>query len=146
MAGPRPVCERAVRPVRLVQSDGPGTLPELPIQYADFAHWQRTEAQGETLKAQVAYWREKLGGRAAGPGPAHRPPSSAGTDLHGATQSLVLPASLVGQLDGLSRQEGVTLFMTLLAAFKVLLYRYTGQTDIIVGTLSRVAVGPRRRS
>ena len=127
-------------------SGGVGELPALPIQYADFAHWQRTEAQGETLRAQLAYWREKLGGELPVldlPTDRARPPSQTYT---GATRSLVLPASLVGQLEALGRQEGVTLFMALLATFKVLLHRYTGQTDIVVGTMVRVAARPRRKS
>ena len=112
----------------------PSPLPELPIQYADFAHWQRQWLQGEVLEAQLSYWKKQLAG--APPSlelPTDRPRPAVQT-FHGARQSLVLPKSLTEALKGLSRQEGVTLFMTLLAAFKVLLCRYTGQEDIVVGT------------
>jgi hypothetical protein len=112
----------------------PSPLPELPIQYADFAHWQREWLQGEVLEAQLSYWRKQLAG--APPSlelPTDRP-RPAVQAFHGARQSLVLPKSLTEALKGLSRQEGVTLFMTLLAAFKVLLCRYTGEEDIVVGT------------
>ena len=112
----------------------PLLLPELPIQYADFAHWQRQWLQGEVLEAQLNYWRKQL----AGAPPSLELPTDrarpAVQTFHGARQSLVLPKSLTEALKGLSRQEGVTLFMTLLAAFKVLLSRYTGQEDIVVGT------------
>ena len=112
----------------------PLLLPELPIQYADFAHWQRQWLQGEVLEAQLSYWRKQL----AGAPPSLELPTDrarpAVQTFHGARQSLVLPKSLTEALKGLSRQEGVTLFMTLLAAFKVLLSRYTGQEDIVVGT------------
>ena len=112
----------------------PSPLPELPIQYADFAHWQRQWLQGEVLEAQLSYWKKQLAG--APPSlelPTDRPRPAVQT-FHGARQSLVLPKSLTEALKGLSRREGVTLFMTLLAAFKVLLCRYTGQEDIVVGT------------
>ena len=112
----------------------PSPLPELPIQYADFAHWQRQWLQGEVLEAQLSYWKKQLAG--APPSlelPTDRPRPAVQT-FHGARQSLVLPKSLTKALKGLSRQEDVTLFMTLLAAFKVLLSRYTGQEDIVVGT------------
>ncbi|KAA3661228.1 MAG: amino acid adenylation domain-containing protein, partial [Chloroflexi bacterium] len=112
----------------------PSPLPELPVQYADFAHWQRTQLQGETLNEQLDYWRQQL---------QHAPPildlptdhpRPAVQTASGATEIFELPANLGQSLTELSQQEGVTLFMTLLAAFQTLLYRYTGQTDISVGT------------
>ena len=112
----------------------PSPLPELAIQYADFAHWQREWLQGEVLEAQLSYWKKQLAGSPpALELPTDRPRPAVQT-FHGAGQSIVLPQSLTEALKGLSRQEGVTLFMTLLAAFKVLLCRYTGQEDIVVGT------------
>jgi amino acid adenylation domain-containing protein len=109
-------------------------LPELPIQYADFAHWQRQWLQGEVLAAHLAYWRQQLAG--APPVlelPTDRPRSAVQT-FRGATQFLALPKPLSQKLKVLSQRWGVTLFMTLLAAFQTLLYRYTGHSNICVGT------------
>ncbi|HEY9741969.1 MAG TPA: amino acid adenylation domain-containing protein [Coleofasciculaceae cyanobacterium] len=108
-------------------------LPELPIQYADFAHWQREWLQGEVLAAQLAYWRQKLDGISILNLPTDRPHPAVQT-YRGATQFLQLPKSLSEALEALSQREGVTLFMTLLAAFQTLLYRYTQQEDIAVGS------------
>ena len=111
----------------------PSPLPELPLQYADFALWQRQWLQGKVLEQQLAYWREQLHGLTPVPLPIDypRPPIQLSS---GAQQRVVLPASLRDNLVALSQQENVTLFMTLLAAFQVLLSRYTGQTDIAVGS------------
>jgi non-ribosomal peptide synthetase component F len=109
-------------------------LPELPIQYPDYAVWQREWLQGEVLERLLAYWRERL--RGVLPVielPADRPRPAAQT-YRGARQSFVLSKEMVKGLTALSRQEGVTLFMTMLAAFQTLLSRYTKQDDIIVGT------------
>lgn len=106
----------------------------LPIQYADFAHWQRQWLQGETLEHHLAYWQQQLGGNLAPlelPTDRPRPPVQT---FRGAKASRVLPTPLVEALRQLSQQEGATLFMTLLAAFKTLLYRYTGESDICIGT------------
>ncbi|HSE17009.1 MAG TPA: amino acid adenylation domain-containing protein [Pyrinomonadaceae bacterium] len=109
-------------------------LPELAIQYADFAHWQRQWLQGEVLAAQLSYWKTKLGdGSAKIELPTDRPRPKV-QSIRGASQSFVLSERLADQLKALSRGEQVTLFMTLLTAFQVLLYRYTGQSDISVGT------------
>ncbi|MEP0755247.1 amino acid adenylation domain-containing protein [Trichocoleus sp. Lan] len=108
-------------------------LPELPIQYADFAHWQREWLQGEVLETQLAYWRRQLEGISILNLPTDRP-RPAVQSYRGATQLLQLPKSLSKALEALSQQEGVTLFMTLLAAFQTLLYRYTQQEDIAVGS------------
>ncbi|MBD1908662.1 non-ribosomal peptide synthetase [Funiculus sociatus GB2-A5] len=118
-----------------VYVDGqPSPLPELPIQYADFAVWQRQWLQGEVLKTQLSYWKQQLRGNLpALQLPTDRPRSPVST-FRGASQSFVLPASLSEALKALSQRENVTLFMTLLAAFKALLYRYTRQDDILVGT------------
>lgn len=112
----------------------PATLPELPIQYADFAVWQRQWAQENHLEAQLTYWEQQLRGT---PSLLDLPTSRlrpAIQTYRGATQSILLPPSLSKDLKDLARQEGATLFMVLLAAFKVLLYRYTQQEDLWVGT------------
>ena len=113
---------------------GSSPLPTLPIQYADFAHWQRQWLQGEVLETQIAYWKEQLAGAPALIDLPTDHPRPAVQTFRGAHQSLVLPKRLQEGFKALSRQEGVTQFMTLLAAFKVLLYRYTSQDDLIVGT------------
>jgi len=108
-------------------------LLELPIQYADFAIWQRQWLQGELQKTQLDYWKQQLAGAAtlALPTDRPRPPVQS---FRGAVASFELSASLTDMLRDLSNAEGVTLFMTLLAAFQALLYRYTGQEDICVGS------------
>ncbi|HEX6288070.1 MAG TPA: amino acid adenylation domain-containing protein, partial [Herpetosiphonaceae bacterium] len=109
-------------------------LPDLPIQYADFAAWQRQWLQDDALQAQLGYWREQLTG--APPVlelPTDRPRPAIQTSS-GALQSHVLPRDLADALAALSRREGTTLFMTLLAAFDVLLHRYSGHDDIVVGS------------
>lgn len=113
----------------------PSPLPELSIQYADFAQWQREWAQQkEVLEAQIAYWKNQLDSA-----PVmlefltDRPQPSVKT-YRGIRQPFVLSATLSEALRDLSRQEGVTLFMTLLAALQTLLHRYTAQDDIVVAT------------
>jgi amino acid adenylation domain-containing protein len=112
----------------------PAVLPELPIQYADFAAWQRRRLEGPLLEQQLAYWRSQLGGTLpalALPTDRPRPPVQTFT---GTKHHFTLPAALLEDVRAFSRARGVTIFMTLLTAFKVLLLRYTGQTDIVVGT------------
>jgi thioesterase domain-containing protein/acyl carrier protein len=112
----------------------PSPLPELPIQYADFAVWQRRSLQGEFLDALLSYWKQQLGdGLPRQQLPTDRPPPLVPTH-RSAHQTLVLPKTLTEALKALSRQEGATLFATLLAAFKVLLYRYTAQENLFVCT------------
>jgi amino acid adenylation domain-containing protein len=109
-------------------------LPELPVQYADYAVWQREYLQGEVLEQQLSYWRAQLAGAAPVLElPTDRPRPQYQT-FNGSVLSLGLPVELSDNLMVLSRREGATLFMTLLAAFDVLLWRYTGQTDLSVGT------------
>jgi amino acid adenylation domain-containing protein len=109
-------------------------LPDLPIHYADFAVWQREWLQGEVLESHLAYWRQQLAGAPdviALPTDHSRPPVES---FRGAKRALVLPAELSAALRTLSRRCGVTLYMTLLAAFQTLLARYSGQQDILVGS------------
>jgi amino acid adenylation domain-containing protein len=112
----------------------PKVLPELPVQYADFAVWKRHWLTGEILETQLNYWKQQLDGA---PGllelPADRPRPAVQT-FRGAHQYVALPVELSEALANLSRRTGVTLFMTLYAAFGTLLYRYTGSSDIVVGT------------
>ena len=112
----------------------PSPLAELPIQYADYASWQREHLQSEVLAQHLSYWKEQLAGAPAVlelPTDRARP---AVQSFRGAHQRVVLTKRLSEALKALSRQEGVTLFMTLLAAFQALLLRYTGQDDIVVGS------------
>jgi amino acid adenylation domain-containing protein len=111
----------------------PSPLAELPLQYADFAHWQREWLQTEVLETQLTYWRQQLDGIARLNLPTDRPNPTL-PSYRGATQFLELSPSLSHGLEKLCQQQGVTLFMTLLAAFQTLLYRYTQQEDIVVGS------------
>ena len=113
--------------------DEPDPLPSLPIQYADFAVWQRQWLQGEVLANHLSYWKKQLSGVRALELPTDRPRAAVQSRL-GARQSVLLPQALCEQLRALSRKEGTTLFMTFLSAFQTLLYRYTGQEDIAVGS------------
>ncbi|MDZ7949837.1 non-ribosomal peptide synthetase [Nostoc sp. DedQUE09] len=109
-------------------------LTEISIQYKDFAHWQRQWLRGEILQTQLSYWKQQLEGiPAALKLPTDRPRPTVQTS-HGAQQSIELSEAVIKQLKAITRQEGVTVFMLLLAAFQTFLYRYTGQDDIAVGT------------
>ncbi len=108
-------------------------LLDLPIQYGDYAAWQRTSLQGEKLSAQLDYWMKALDGVEELGLPTDRPRPAA-QSANGASWILRLPADLTRKLKALSEQHNVTLFMTLLTAFKALLARYTRQEDIVVGT------------
>lgn len=109
-------------------------LPELPVQYVDFTYWQHQMLQGERLENLLTYWRTQLAGA---PSTLHFPFSRSRPEVQsfkGAALMRHLPDSLTATLKKFSRHEGVTLFMTLLAAFEVLLYEYTGQEDIVLGS------------
>jgi len=109
-------------------------LPELPIQYSDFAVWQRQWLQGAVLNEQLTYWKKQLGNNLPVlelPADRPRPPLQT---FQGSTILFSLPPALSKSLKALSQSERATLFMTLLTAFKVLLHRYTGLEDITVGT------------
>jgi amino acid adenylation domain-containing protein len=111
----------------------PAALPPLPIQYADYARWQRTWLQGAALDAQLDYWRTQL----AGAPPLHLPadrPRPRRRRPHAGRVPLRVPARLTAALRMLCRREGTTLFMTLLAAFATVLHRLTGQTDLLIAT------------
>src|SRR5262249_59567855 len=105
----------------------------VPIQYADFAHWQRAWLEGEVLVQQRGYWRQQLAGAPAVlelPTDRPRPPVQT---FRGGTVAWHLSAARTQRLVGLSRQTGTTLFMTLLGAFATLLSRYSGQEDVVIG-------------
>src|SRR5579871_4398122 len=109
-------------------------LPPLELQYIDFAVWQRAWLQGEVSERQLSYWRQRLSGLPESldlPTDFPRPPR---LSQKGQVVSAVLPSSLADRLKALSQAHGATLFMTLLAIFKALLFKYTGQQDIVVGT------------
>ena len=109
-------------------------LPSLPVQYADYAVWQREQLQGEIVNSQLAYWKRQLGTGLAAlnlPTDYERPVVQT---YHGARLTRTLSNELTKGLKDLSRREGVTLFMTLLATLDILLSRHIGQEDIIVGS------------
>jgi amino acid adenylation domain-containing protein len=108
-------------------------LPELPVQYPDFAVWQRSWLTGGELERQLAWWRGRLARPPVVELPADRP-RPAVWSYRGGLESATLPAGLADRLERLGRHHGATPFMTLLTAFLALLHRYTGQTDLIVGT------------
>ncbi|MCP4570778.1 MAG: non-ribosomal peptide synthetase, partial [bacterium] len=108
-------------------------LPELEVQYADFAVWQRRWLRGEVLEAQLAYWRAQLADLAVLELPTDRPRPPK-QSFRGAVEGFLLPEELRRRLQEFSEQRGFTLFMTLLAAFQALLGRLTGQRNFAVGT------------
>jgi amino acid adenylation domain-containing protein len=109
-------------------------LPELPLQYSDFTRWQRRWLQGPVLEGQLAYWKERLAGELPALNIPTDRPRPARRAFRGAFHSFRLPSDLMADLRDLSRRKESSLFMTLLAAFKILLARSTGQADIVVGT------------
>ena len=111
---------------------GSSPLPELPIQYSDFALWQREQMRGALLEAQLSYWKQQLGADPLElPTDRARPRVQSYRGMH---HPVHLSESLTGALRMLAQREGVTLFNVLLAGFKILLYRYSGQEDIVVGS------------
>ncbi|HEU4881106.1 MAG TPA: amino acid adenylation domain-containing protein, partial [Longimicrobium sp.] len=115
--------------------EGSGSpLAELPVQYADFAVWQREQLRGEALDRQVGYWKERLAGAPALlelPTDRPRPPVQS---HRGARELFALPRTLLDGLQALGRGEGATLYMVLLSAFQLLLSRYSGSEDVVVGS------------
>jgi surfactin family lipopeptide synthetase A len=117
-------------------SGQPSPLPELDMQYADFASWQRRKLTGEVMENQLAYWKHQLAGELPvlqWPNGGVRPPEQT---YRGAMHSFTLSRELAQSLKDLGRREGATLFMILLAALVELLHRYSEQEDIVVGTLA----------
>ena len=113
---------------------GESPLPELPIQYSDFAAWQRDRLEGDALQKQVAYWKDQLADAPAlleMPTDRPRPPVQR---FEGRSKLFSLPLHLMENLKAVGNEENATLFMVLLAAFNVLLHRYSRQNDIVVGT------------
>jgi amino acid adenylation domain-containing protein len=110
------------------------SLPDLPIQYADFAIWQKKWVREALLQKQVVYWKKQLEGAPALLELPTDYPRPAVQGFAGATESYSFPNDLLQNLKSFSQREGMTLFMTLLAAFQVLLARYTNQEDVVVGT------------
>jgi hypothetical protein len=119
----------------------PDPFAPLPVQYADYAVWQRQWLAGEVLESQLQYWRDKLTGMPPVlPIPTDRPRPSV-PSYQGDIEFFIVPARVAARLRALAHTENATLYMVLLAAFKVLLARYTGQTDVVVGA----PVANRRR-
>lgn len=116
------------------QTEGTSSLPDLPIQYADYAAWQRSSLQGEIVEQQLTYWKKQLEGMPALlelPTDHLRP---AVQTFNGFTYPFEFPRDLFQKLQALSLREGVTLYMVLLAGFQLLLSRYSGQENIVVGS------------
>jgi hypothetical protein len=112
----------------------PASLPALRVQYRDYARWQKGWLQGEVLERELSHWRERLKGAPQVlelPADRVRP---AVESHRGASYGFTLPCELVERLQGFSRREGATLFMTLLAGFALLLARYSNQQDLLIGT------------
>ncbi|HEV3037470.1 MAG TPA: amino acid adenylation domain-containing protein [Candidatus Angelobacter sp.] len=114
-------------------ADAPSPLPEPPIQYADYAVWQRNWLQGELLERQLSHWKQRLEGIAPFNLPTDRP-RPATPSFRGALLPVRIGGDLLAKLRMLSKRRECTNFMTLLAAFQVLLFRYSGQEDVVVGT------------
>ena len=112
----------------------PISLPELELQYADYAAWQQQRLQGRFLEEQLHYWRDQLAGAPPVLELTTDFPRPAQTTSQGAQYGFSLPEDLSAALRTMAQREGVTLFMLLLAAFQTLLLRYSGQDDIVVGT------------
>lgn len=112
----------------------PAVLPDLKIQFADFAEWQRNWLRDDELERQLSYWRNQLKGISSVLELPTDHLRSSAQQSSGAYRYLELPSLVSQQLNELSRSEGVTLFMTLLAAFQILLSRYSGQSDIVIGS------------
>ena len=108
-------------------------LPGLPVQYADYAVWQREQLQGEVLDRQLAYWRDRLAGAPALLELPTDRPRPAEQSHRGAAVPVQLPGELAERLAALARREGATLYMVLLSAFSVLLSKYAGTDDVVVG-------------
>lgn len=119
------------------QNGEPANLPELPIQYPDYSSWQRRWFAGELYESQLSYWKkqfEPLPPALELPADHSRPNAQAYRAFRGNHHTICLPTQLTADLKALSQRQGATLFMTLLAAYEILLHRYCGEDDIVVGT------------
>ncbi|HEU4558925.1 MAG TPA: amino acid adenylation domain-containing protein, partial [Longimicrobium sp.] len=129
------VLQRELNTLYAVYREGrESPLPELAVQYADYAVWQREQLEGEGLERQIAYWREHLAGAPELlelPTDHPRPPVHT---FRGASVPVELSPELLEQLQALARGEGATLYMVLLGAFQVLLGKYSGSDDVVVGS------------
>ncbi|MCB8977444.1 MAG: amino acid adenylation domain-containing protein [Ardenticatenaceae bacterium] len=112
----------------------PSPLPELPIQYSDFAYWQRNWLQGDVLDKQLSYWKQQLAGATAVLELPTDYPRPAMRTLNGAITRFTIPADLTQAIKQSAQQVGLTPFMFMLAAYQILLHRYSGQADILVGS------------
>src|SRR2546429_5887705 len=120
-----------------VVDERPSSLPQLPIQYTDYSVWQRDWFEGDVYQSQLAYWKKQFATLPPVlelPADHPRPSVQAYRAFRGAQHTISLSKQLSHDLKQLCREENVTLFMTLMAAFQVLLHRYTGEDDIVVGT------------
>jgi amino acid adenylation domain-containing protein len=115
-------------------NDRPSPLRPLPIQYADFSVWQRNWLSGEVLDEQMSYWKDQLGGEVPILQLPTDHPRPAARSFRGGDEMFTLPAALTKRLHQLAQREGVTMYMLLLATFNVLMHRYSGQDDILVGS------------
>ncbi len=113
--------------------DVPATLAPLPVQYSDYSEWQRGALRGATLEGHLAYWRGHLASLATLELPADRPRPMQ-PSFRGRQERIEIPAAIAASLKDLARKQNATLYMTLLAAFQVLLMRYSGQDDVAVGS------------
>ncbi|HVR11613.1 MAG TPA: amino acid adenylation domain-containing protein, partial [Thermoanaerobaculia bacterium] len=131
---------------RAVLAGTPSPLPELPIQYGDFAVWQRRWLDGEETARQLAYWRERLAGAPATLELPSDRPRPAAQSFRGAERSLALAPGPSARLAACGRRHGATIYMTLLAGFAAFLARWTGQEDLVVGTpiANRTRLGVER--
>jgi amino acid adenylation domain-containing protein len=112
----------------------PSLLPEMRLQYTDFAVWQNQRLKGEVFRKQLSYWKQQLAGIPQSLElPTDRPRQAVGT-TNGASISVTLPKSLIQKLKDRAHEDQATLFMVLLAGFQALLYRYSGQEDVVVGS------------
>ncbi len=116
------------------REDRPSPLPELPLQYGDWAAWQRETLRGEVLEGHLAWWRDRLEGAPRLLALPTDRPRPAVQSFRGATRGFAVSGELQRTLHDLAQRRGITLFMTLLAAFQALLGRYSGQDDLVVAT------------
>jgi amino acid adenylation domain-containing protein len=121
---------------RTFSTDSPCSLPELKVQYADYAYWQRHTMHDQGIQEQLNYWRDRLSGNLPVLQLPTDRPRPAVQSFRGAMQTLEISSALTADLTRFSNREGVTLYVTLLTAFATLIYRYTGQRDLPIGSVT----------